>query len=146
MVAGSVTPFMDPEVVPVQLRLPVPDPVICILPVALPQLVGFATVPNAMEGVGFTVTVVPVEVAEQPPLVTVTVYVPEVVAVIDCVVAPPGDQTLPLAEDEVSVTLPPEQNVVGPPAEIVGVAGVGFTVTVVPADVAEQPPLVTVTV
>jgi hypothetical protein len=94
-------------------------------------------------GVGFTVTVVPAEVAEQPPLVTVTVYVPEVVAEIDCVVAPPGDQTFPEAEDEVSVTLPPEQKVVGPPAVIVGVAGVGFTVTVVVADVAEHVPLLT---
>ena len=32
---------------------------------------------------------------------------------------------------EVSVTDPPEQNVVEPPAVTVGVAGVGFTVTVV---------------
>ena len=64
---------------------------------------------------------------------------------IDCVVAPPGDHTLPLAEEDVSVTLPPEQKVVGPPAVIVGVAGVGFTVTVVGAEVAEQVPLLTAT-
>jgi hypothetical protein len=37
------------------------------------------------------------------------------------------------------VTDPPAQKEVGPPAVIVGVAGVGFTVTVVAADVAEQP-------
>ena len=98
-------------------------------------------------GIGFTVTVVPADVAEvQPPLVTETVYVPEVETVIDCVVAP-VDQRFPLAEEEVNTTLPPAQKVVGPPAEIVGVAGSGFTVTVVPAEVAEvQPPLVTETV
>ena len=45
----------------------------------------------------------------------------------------------------VSVTLPPEQKVVGPPAVIVGVVGVGFTVTVVEALVALQAPAVTVT-
>jgi hypothetical protein len=47
----------------------------------------------------------------------------------------------------VSTTLPPAQKVVGPPAAIVGVAGFGFTVTLVAALVALQPlPLVTVTV
>jgi hypothetical protein len=46
----------------------------------------------------------------------------------------------------VNVTLPPAQKVNGPPALIVGVAGLGFTVTVVPALVALHPlPLVTVT-
>lgn len=65
---------------------------------------------------------------------------------IDCVVAP-VDQRLPLAEEEVKVTEPPAQKVVGPPAVIVGVAGFAFTVTTVAADVAEQPePFVTVTV
>jgi hypothetical protein len=97
-------------------------------------------------GIGLTVTVVPADGAEvQPPLVTVTVYVPPVVTVIDWVVSP-VDHTLPLADDEVKVTLPPAQKVVGPPGVTVGVAGNGFTVTVVPADVAEQPLLVTVTV
>ncbi len=38
-----------------------------------------------------------------------------------------------------NVTLPPAQKVVGPDAVIVGVAGSGFTVTTVGADVAEQP-------
>lgn len=68
------------------------------------------------------------------------------VTVIDCVVSP-VDHTLPDADEEVKVTLPPVQKVVGPPGVTVGVAGNGFTVTVVPADAAEvQPPLVTVTV
>ena len=38
---------------------------------------------------------------------------------------------LPLALLELSVTLPPAQNVVGPPALIVGVAGVALPTTVV---------------
>jgi hypothetical protein len=51
-----------------------------------------------------------------------------------------------VAED-VSVTDPPEQNVVGPPAVMEGVAGIGFTVTAMGADVADvQLPLVTETV
>ena len=54
---------------------------------------------------------------------------------------------LPLALLDVSVTLPPVQNVVGPPALMVGVAGIGFTVTVVGAEAAlVQPLVVTVTV
>ena len=68
-------------------------------------------------------------------------------AVMDCVVAPPGVQTLPVAELEVRTTLPPAQKVVGPPAEMVGVAGLALTVTTVGAEVAVQPlPLVTWTV
>jgi hypothetical protein len=65
--------------------------------------------------------------------------------VIDCVVAP-VDQVFPVAEEEVKVTEPPVQNVRGPLAVIVGVAGSGFTVTTVAADVDEQDPLKTVTV
>jgi hypothetical protein len=57
---------------------------------------------------------------------------------MDCVVAP-FDQVFPVAEDEVKVTEPPAQKVVGPPAVIVGVAGSGFTVTVVAADAEVQP-------
>jgi hypothetical protein len=41
---------------------------------------------------------------------------------------------------EVSVTLPPWQNVVLPPADITGIAGLEFTVTTAGAEVAEQPP------
>ena len=46
----------------------------------------------------------------------------------------------------VKVTLPPVQKVVAPPAEIVGVAGVGLTVTVVAVEVAEQVPRDAITV
>jgi hypothetical protein len=55
---------------------------------------------------------------------------------MDCVVAP-FDHRLLVADDEVNTTLPPEQNVVGPPAVIVGVAGTGLTVTTVADEVAE---------
>ena len=51
-----------------------------------------------------------------------------------------------MAALDVSVTLPPWQKVVLPPAVIVGVTGFELTVTAVGADVAEQPDaLVTVT-
>jgi hypothetical protein len=54
---------------------------------------------------------------------------------------------LPVALDDVSVTLPPAQNVVALPGVIVGVAGIGFTVTLVAADAAlAQPLVVTMTV
>ena len=54
---------------------------------------------------------------------------------------------LPVALLDVSVTLPPWQNVVAaPPVLIVGVVGVGFTVTVIAADAAlAHEPLVTTT-
>ena len=99
----------------------------------LAEMVGVA-------GIVFTVTVVPVEAAEvQPPDVTDTAWVPDDETVIDCVVAP-EDQIFPEVEDDVKTTLPPEQKLNGPPAEIVGVAGAEFTVIVVPADVAEVQP------
>lgn len=48
-------------------------------------------------------------------------YVPALFTVIDCPVEP-FDHVLPDVADEVNVTEFPEQNVVGPPAVIVGVA------------------------
>ena len=47
---------------------------------------------------------------------------------MDCVVSP-VDHKFPVEAEEVSTTDPPRQNVVNPPAVIVGVAGVGFTNT-----------------
>ena len=57
---------------------------------------------------------------------------------MDCVVAP-VDQVFPVEAEDVKTTEPPAQKEVGPPAVIVGIAGVGLTVTAVEADVAEQP-------
>ena len=80
------------------------------------------------------------------PLSTLTVYVPDVETVIDCVVSP-VDQTFPLNDEEIKVTLPPEQKVVELPAVIPGVLGTVFTVTVVPEDGADtHVPLSTLTV
>jgi hypothetical protein len=60
---------------------------------------------------------------------------------------PPRYHWLPVADDEVNTTLPPEQNVVEPPADIVGVDGIGLTVTVVSAlATLEQPDAVVITV
>ena len=55
---------------------------------------------------------------------------------MDCVVAPPGVHELPVAELDVNTTEPPEQNVVGPFAEIVGV-GTLITVAVTAVRVVE---------
>lgn len=57
----------------------------------------------------------------------------------------PVDHVFPETADDVNVTEPPAQNVVGPLAVIVGTAGIGFTVTTVGTDVEEHDPLETVT-
>jgi hypothetical protein len=68
-----------------------------------------------------------------------------VLATIDAVVAP-VDQRYEFPLDAVSVTLPPAQKVVGPPAVMLAV-GFAFAMTTVGADVVLQPlALVTVTV
>ena len=63
---------------------------------------------------------------------------------IVCVVDP-SDQVFPVALDELNVTEPPEQNVVGPPALIVGVDGTELTVITVGDELAVQFPFDTVT-
>ena len=158
--AGDVQPLAVrvtvyvPDVVTVMLC--VVAPVDHVLPVAdedvsttLPPAQKVSGPPAVMvgaAGAGLTVTVVPAEAGDVQPLtVLVTVYVPDVVTVMLCVVAP-VDQTLPVADEEVSTTLPPAQKVVVPPAVIVGAVGIGFTVTVVPAEVAVHPLTVLVTV
>jgi hypothetical protein len=80
------------------------------------------------------------DVAVQVPVNTETEYVPDVVTVIDCVVSP-FDQRYPEAEPADSVTDPPSQKVVGPPA--VTVAPGGADTVVVAAAVQ---PLLSVTV
>ena len=55
---------------------------------------------------------------------------------IDCVVSP-VDQRFPVADEDVSVIVLPAQNAAGP--LMVGVAGVGLTVTAKAAEVAEPP-------
>ena len=93
-------------------------------------------------GVGgemLSTTVTGSEVSEtQRPSVTQTVYVPAEYTVIDWVVSF-VDQRLPVGLLDVKVALSPSQNVNGPFAVIVGVAGVGFTVTTTGADSDVQP-------
>ena len=60
---------------------------------------------------------------------------------MDCVVSP-VDQMLSIADDEVKITESPAQNVVGPFAVIVGVEGVGLTVTLSAIELPEEHPLV----
>ena len=64
---------------------------------------------------------------------------------IDWVVAP-LDHVFPVLLEEVKVSDPPEQKVVAPLDEIVGVVGTGFTVTTVGAELALHVPFDTVTV
>lgn len=47
----------------------------------------------------------------------------------------------PVVFDEVNTTLPPEQNVNGPLAEIVGADGAASTVTVTGCELSEKQPL-----
>ena len=56
------------------------------------------------------------------------------------------DQVFPVAEEEVNVTEPPAQKVVGPPAVMVGTGGSGLTVTVVEAGAEVHPLAVTLKV
>ena len=64
--------------------------------------------------------------------------------VTDCEYAP-THQVFPVAAEDVSVTSPPTQNVVGPLAVIVGTGGSGLTVTISDNEVDEQVPFDTVT-
>src|SRR5258708_7833022 len=89
-------------------------------------------------GLALTVTVVGALVALQPlAFVTVTRWLPLALTVIEDVVAP-FDQRYDDPLDAVSVTLPPAQNVVGPPAVMLAV-GLALTVTIVGGLVPLQP-------
>jgi len=118
------------------------------LPVAEDDASVMAAPPQSEDGpvivgvaaAGLAVMTNAADVAEQPPAsVTVTLKEPAADTVIDCVVAP-VDQRLPVADDEVSVTVPPAQN--EDPPVMVGVACAGLAVTTLPAEV--RPATVTV--
>jgi hypothetical protein len=117
---------IDCVVAPVDQRFPLTedDVSVTVLPVQTREL------PPLIVGVataGLAVTRYGAEVAKQPAVfVAVTVYEPAAETVIDCVVAP-VDQRLPVAEDDVSVIVLPAQNAAGP--LMVGVAGAGFVDT-----------------
>jgi hypothetical protein len=95
-----------------------------------------------MVGVGgleITATLLTAEVEAQDPLETVTEKLPLAETVMLGVVAPLL-QVLPVGEDEVNMTEPPWQKVRGPEADMVGVAGDGFTVTATAFETAEVQP------
>jgi hypothetical protein len=103
------------------------------------NVVGPLALITGVVGFAFTVIFVTVEVEEHPfPSVYVTEYGPPAVTLIVCEVAA-FDQTFPEACEDVKSTEPPAQNVVGPPADIVGNGGFELTVTAVIAEVAEHP-------
>jgi len=143
----AVVTVIDCVVAPFDQRFPVEaDEVSTTFPPAQ-KVVEPAAVITGVAGRGFTVTLTGAEAADgQPETVDVTEYDPVAVTVMDCVVAP-FDHRFPVEADEVSTTLPPAQKLRGPPAEIVGVAGVGVTVTFVAAEAGDvQPETVAVTV
>jgi hypothetical protein len=89
-------------------------------------------------GLALTCTAIAVELPTHPlASVTVTIYEPEVVTRMDCVV----DALLhkyEVAADAINVTEPPSQNVVGPPGVTVGL-GFGYTVIVIGVELPKQP-------
>jgi hypothetical protein len=135
---------MDCVVAPLDQVLPVAlDDVSTTEPPAQ-KVVDPPAVTLGVAGNGLIVTTVGEELMEQFPFVTVTEYDPLCETVMDWVVAP-LDQVFPVALEEVNTTEPPAQKVVDPPEVTVGVAGRGFTVTVVGAELAVQLPFDTVT-
>jgi len=108
------------------------------------NVVGPSAVITGVGGAAMIVTTVGADVALQKlSSTTVTLYEPELSAVIEREVAP-LDQRYDEPAEAVSVTSPPAQNVVGPEALMVGVATVlMFTVALF---VATQPLLLTVRV
>ena len=90
-------------------------------------------------GSGLTVTFTDADVVPHPAsLRALTQYEPGCVTVIDWVVAP-FDHWYDGAEDDVSVTDPPAQNVVGPDAVITGTGGGSLTTMARVFDVLAQP-------
>lgn len=111
------------------------------------KLVGPLAVITGVAGKGFTVTTVGAETGETHWLASVicTVNVPEEETAIEEVVEPFDHRKSPVPEAE-SCTDPPWQKVSGPLADIMGVPGLGFTVTIVDCETAEMQPSVLVTV
>lgn len=118
---------------PLDHVLPVAEEEVNVTDPGEQKVVGPPAVIVGVAGNGLTVTLVTAEVRVHPAAFeTVTVNEPDVVTVIVCVVAP-FDHKYEVDAGAESVTEPPAQNVVGPPAVIVGMAGKAFTVTTVAA-------------
>src|SRR5262245_25950538 len=91
-------------------------------------------------GSGLTVTLTGAESAEQPALVTRTVYEPDWETLIDCVVAP-LDQSQLVPCGALSATEPPSQKVVGPEGVMVACGGSTTRTVVCPHDSQRAPAL-----
>lgn len=141
----AVETVMDCVVAPVDQVFPVAADEVRVTEPPVQKAVGPLAVIVGVGGSGLTVITTAEEVEVQEPFETETVYEPLVVTAIDEVVAP-VDQVFPLGDEDVKVMDPPAQNEFGPLLVMVGTGGMGFTVTVVAADVEEQDPLETVTV
>ena len=116
--------MIDGVVAPVDQRY---DEPLDAVSVTLPPAQNVVGPPAEIVAVGFglAVTTWGALVAVQPlASVTVTLKLPLVLTVIDVVVAPLDHRYDTPPPEAVSVTLPPAQNVVGPFALMVGVAGV----------------------
>lgn len=119
----EVETVMDCVVAVVDQVFPVGDEEVNTTDPPVQKVVGPPGVITGTLGAGFTVTVVGADAATHPePFPTVTVYEPEAETVIDCVVSPVDHKYVDAAED-VNVTEPPAQKVVGPPGVTIGVAG-----------------------
>ena len=120
---------MDCVVAPFDHKFPVADEEVKTTFPPEQKVVGPPAEMVGVAGIALTVTTVAAETGDGQIPFTNIVYEPAVETVIDCVVSP-VDQRLLVADEEVSTTDPPAQKVVEPLAEIVGVAGVGFTVII----------------
>ena len=119
-------------VAPVDQILPVGADEVKVTEPPAQNVVGPLGVMVGVAGNAFTVTTIALLANDIHPLASPTwqVYVPEDVTLIFCVVSPPGDHKYDVEVGAESITEPPAQKVIGPPAVMVGVEGNGFTVTV----------------
>jgi hypothetical protein len=139
----AVDTTIDCVVAPVDQTLPVAADEVNVIVLPGQNDEGPLIVGVGGTGAALSVTTYGADVAVQPlASVTVTVYVPPAVTVIDCVVAP-VDQRFPLTAEDVSVMLLPGTTEEGP--LMTGVA-TPFAVTTFAADVAVPNALLTVTV
>jgi hypothetical protein len=133
----EVVTLIDCAVEPVDQRYMKPAGALSVTEPPSQNVVGPDGVIVGVAGAGVTVTAVAAEVVLQPvAFVTVTLYEPAVLTLIDCVVAP-VDQRYDDAAFAVSVTEPPSQKVVGPDGVIVAV---GNELTVTTAEPWALPP------
>lgn len=123
------------EVPPVKASYQVIVPDDAVAPkVTVPVPQREASVVPVMLGDGVMLTTAPADVAEHPPLPTVTEYVPPVVTVMDGVVSLFGLQVLPVDELDVNTELPQLFTTL-----IVGVDGCAVTVIENAGDNAPSP-------